>query len=77
MIKADANFHKLKSKENTRHNNKAESALCFLLEKHACFLTSTVGAVDMEKTSRNLVVALDSSLLCCVSRQESFITCLN
>ncbi len=50
---------------------------CLLLEDHACILTPTVWDTGMEKTSWHLFVALDSSLLCCVSRQEFFITCLN
>ncbi len=50
-LKADAKFSKLKTKENTRHNNKAADVLCLLLEEHACFLTPTVGAVDIEKAS--------------------------
>ncbi len=40
-LKADANFSKLKSKENTRHNSKADDVLCLLLVDHACFLTPT------------------------------------
>ncbi len=48
-LKGDATFSK--SKENTRHNSKAEDALCLLLEEHACFLTPTVGATGMENTS--------------------------
>ncbi len=50
-LKANANFSKLKSKENTRHNSRAEGALCFLLEEHACVSTPTIRAVDMENTS--------------------------
>ncbi len=34
-LKADAYLSKLKSKENTRHNSKAENALYLLLEEHA------------------------------------------
>ncbi len=77
MLKGDENSSKLKSKENTRHNGKAEDVLCLLLEEHACFLTPTIGAVDVEIASSHLFIALDSSLLCCVSRQESFTTCQN
>ncbi len=76
-LKGDATFSKLKSKENTRHNSKAADALCFLLEDHARFLAQAVGVIGKKNTSGRLFVALDSSLLCCVSRQESFITCLN
>ncbi len=36
-LKGEATFSKLKSKENTRHNSKAEDVLCLLLEDHACF----------------------------------------
>ncbi len=50
-LKADAKFSKLKSKENTMHNSKAEDVLCLLLEEHASFLTPTIRAVDVEIAS--------------------------
>ncbi len=50
-LEGDANFSKLKSKENTRHNSKADDVLCLLLEEHACFFTPTIRAVDIENTS--------------------------
>ncbi len=44
-LKADATFSKLKSKENTRHKNKAADVLCLCLEDTA------IRAVGRENTS--------------------------
>ncbi len=46
-LKADANLSKLKSKENTRHNNKAADVLCLILEELACFLAQAVCVIGM------------------------------
>ncbi len=48
-LKADATFSKLKSKENTRHNNKAADVLCLILEELACFLAQAVCVIGMLK----------------------------
>ncbi len=46
-LKGDATFSKLKSKENTRHNNKAADVLCLILEELACFLAQAVCVMGM------------------------------